>query len=54
MQREELSCSGNLDISNHIRKRKGRHAEGTVREMCGFEFELLFKLVTLFHASVRA
>jgi hypothetical protein len=30
MQREELSCSGNLDTSNHIKKGKGRHGDGTV------------------------
>ena len=38
IQREELSCSGNLDTSNHIRKGKGRHGDGTVTAICGFEF----------------
>jgi hypothetical protein len=38
MQREELSCSGNLNTSNHIKKAKGRHGDGIVMAICGFEF----------------
>jgi hypothetical protein len=38
MLRQELSCRGNLDTFNHIRKGKGRHGDGTVTAIYGFEF----------------
>jgi hypothetical protein len=38
LQRQELSCSGNLDTFNRIRKGKGRHGDGTVTAIYGFEF----------------